>query len=252
MKIFSSEVAHNYDTYTFAYANYAELEAGDHLADIYALGYLPYSGSRGIKNTLYMARSARVLLKEFVITSENRRIAKKFDGRFSKERVPIGECTMDETFYDFCLTYFKERHGERAMPRERLEFILHNSFISHIIVYKDGEQIVAYVFEMRDGSAGHYWYSFYELSLVRQSLGLWLMLDCIRDAKDAGLEHYYLGTVYGEKALYKTNFEPLEWWDGEHWSGDVGLLRQRGRSDAPRAVAPMDAWKEGKDFFSAW
>jgi hypothetical protein len=57
--------------------------------------------------------------------------------------------------------------------------------------------------------------------------------------------------VYGEKALYKTNFEPLEWWNGEEWRSDIKQLKERGRSDGPRAVAPMDAWKEGKSFFSA-
>lgn len=249
MKFFSSEVAHNYGTYTFAYAQYAELESGDQLSEAYAKGYLPYSGSKDIHNTLYMARSARVDLKNFYLTSENRRIAKKFDGHFSKKRIAIGDFSTDETFYTFCLDYFKNRHGEQAMPLERLQFILQSPFLSHIIVYTEGVKIVAYVFEMRDGNAAHYWYSFYELSLVHQSLGLWLMLDCVRDAKANGVEYYYLGTVYGERALYKTNFEPLEWWGGKEWHSDVKKLRERGRSDAARAVAPMDAWKEGSIFF---
>jgi arginyl-tRNA--protein-N-Asp/Glu arginylyltransferase len=57
------------------------------------------------------------------------------------------------------------------------------------------------------------------------------MLDCIRSAKAAGLKHYYLGTVYGEKALYKTNFEPLEWWDGKSWSKDIALLKELSRRE---------------------
>src|SRR5437870_4904348 len=134
MRIFSSELGHNYTTYTFGYANYGELEAGDQLSLAYNAGFLPYTGT-AVPNLLYMP---------------------------------------------------------------------------------------------------HYWYSFYDLALAKQSLGLWLMLDAVRDAQERGLTHYYLGTVYGEKALYKTNSEPLEWWDGKQWQSDVALLKERGRSDAGR------------------
>jgi len=249
MKFFSSEVAHNYGTYTFAYAQYAELEPGDHISEAYAKGYLPYSGSRGVQHLLYMARSARVELKNFHLTSENRRIAKKFDGRFTKERTALAVFDADEAFYTFCLDYFKNRHGGATMPQERFEHILKSGCVSHIITYRFEGVPIAYVFEMREGSAAHYWYSFYELSLVQQSLGLWLMLDCVRDAYADSLEHYYLGTVYGEKALYKTNFEPLEWWDGSVWQRDIKLLRERGRSDSDRIVHLMDAWKKHESFF---
>ena len=57
------------------------------------------------------------------------------------------------------------------------------------------------------------------------------MLDALRDAKERGREHYYLGTVYGDKALYKTNFKPLQWWDGKGWNRDVALLKELGRKD---------------------
>jgi arginyl-tRNA--protein-N-Asp/Glu arginylyltransferase len=249
MKFFSSELAHDYGSYTFGYANYAQLEPGDSLAELYGLGYLPYSGARDIEHTLYMARSARVLLKKFCMTSENRRIAKKFDGRFTKERVPIGQFNADEDFYAFCLAYFAERHGSRAMPRERLDFIMRSPFISHIIVYSQAGAIIGYAFELREGDSAHYWYSFYDLSFVRESLGLWLMLDCVRDAAEAGLEYYYLGTLYGEKALYKTNFEPLEWWSGQAWESDIKRLRERSRSDESRVFPHTDAWKRDHDFF---
>lgn len=249
MKVFSSELGHNYETYTFGYAQYAQLESGDKLTDIYAQGFLPYSGSPDARGIFYLARSARVVLGEFTLTSENRRIAKKFDGEFEKKRIPFKEFQPDEQFYIFCLQYFKGRHGEQVMPRERLELILNFGIISTIVTYSSGEKTVAYVFEVAEGTMGHYWYSFYDLSLVQQSLGMWLMLDCVRDAKVRGLTHYYLGTVYGGKTLYKTNFEPLEWWDGAEWSGDVKLLRERGRTDDACLVPLMDAWKKDKKLF---
>ncbi|MBC7836500.1 GNAT family N-acetyltransferase [Acetobacteraceae bacterium] len=246
MKLFSSEVAHDYKTYTFAYAQYAQKEPGDSLTSIYGSGFLPYSGSKDSKNIFYMARSARVVLPYFEMTSENRRIAKKFDGAFRKERVPFDEFRVTEEFLMFCLAYFAQKHGSSAMPRERLEHILKGGLISNTMIYHSDDKPVAYVLEVADNTMGHYWFSFYDLSLARQSLGLWLMQDCVRDAKERGEKYYYLGTVYGEKALYKTNFDPLEWWDGAAWNADIKLLKERERSDSERVASVMDEWKKNK------
>ena len=76
------------------------------------------------------------------------------------------------------------------------------------------------------------------------------MLDCIQDAKTRGLDYYYLGTVYGQKALYKTNFETLEWFNGNNWSTDVQLLKERGRTDSGRVVELTDDYKSGQHLFS--
>ncbi len=210
---------------------YIEREAGDSLEELYNQGYLPYSGTIGLHNIFYSARSARVALQQFVLSSENRRIAKKFDGQFIKERVDVRDFTADEAFYTFVLNYFTERHGPTVMPRERLELLLHSGLISTIITYSQNSHIVGYVLEVESGSMRHYWYSAYDLALAKQSLGLWLMLDCIRDAAAEEFDYYYLGTVYGTKALYKTNFEPLLWWSGEEWSADITLLKERARTD---------------------
>lgn len=249
MRLFSSELAHNYGSYTFGYAHYCVYEPGDSLAAIYELGYLPYSGSPDAQRTLYMARSARIPLATFDLTSENRRIAKKFDEQFTKERIPFAEFKKDEAFLAFCLDYFQSRHGEKAMPRARLEHILQSNFISHVIRYSKDGVPVGYVLVMSERDMEHYWFSFYDLSLAKQSLGMWLMLDCVRDAKARGLSHYYVGTVYGQKALYKTNFEPLEWWDGSMWTNNIELLKDRAHSDETRVVALMDAWKESQKLF---
>lgn len=249
MRFFSSELGHNYETYTFGYTNYCEREASDSLAEIYDRGYLPYSGAQEAKDTFYMARSARVDLQKFERTSENRRIAKKFEAGFERQRVPLSEFNTTEAFLRFCLDYFAARHGEKTMPKERLEYILQVGLISHVTEYRDAEKTVAYVLEAEDGDMAHYWFSFYDLSLAERSLGLYLMLDCLEEAKRRRQKHYYLGTVYGEKALYKTNFAPLQWWDGAKWSDNVALLKERGRSDTTRTIENTDAWKKERDLF---
>lgn len=204
---------------------------GDPLESLYDAGYLPYSSSKGVQNVFYSARSARVVLHEFAMTSENRRIARKFDGAFAKRRMPAHGFAAGDEFYAFTLSYFARRHGANVMPRERLKLLLSSGLITTVVEYRKGASIVGYVLEVESGKMRHYWYSAYDLSLAKQSLGLWLMLDCIRDAKDSGYSRYYLGTVYGQKALYKTNFEPLEWRDGGIWSRDLRQLKEKGREE---------------------
>jgi arginyl-tRNA--protein-N-Asp/Glu arginylyltransferase len=212
------------------------LREGEPLEQIYAQGYLPYSGANNSKDIFYSGRSARVVLGDFELSSENRRIAKRFDGMFSKHRIPFEQFVPDDHFWNLSLTYFAQKHGPNAMPRARIEALFTAGIITTVITYRHETDIVGYVLEVEDVSAsrrmGHFWYSFYDLRYVQQSLGMWLMLDCVRSAKERGFAYYYLGTVYGEKALYKTNFQPLEWWDGSTWNTDQKLLKERGRTES--------------------
>jgi len=232
MRIERIEFGHEYgaSVYRFGYCEYGYLEEGDRPADIYVQGWLPHTPDPAVRNRFYMARGARVLLPEFVYTSENRRVAKRFENMFTCERLAPSEAGDDlRTLF---LTYFAERHGPRVMPEARLEAILATPLPLEIIEYKKDGKLTAAVLEIGDQSFGHFYYSAYDLSLVQQSLGMWLMLDGARQAKEAGRTYYYLGTVYGEKALYKANLEPLEFWDGTSWNPDSALLKTLARADS--------------------
>jgi arginine-tRNA-protein transferase len=245
MKIFSSELGHNYDTYTFGYSNYCIREPDDKLSDIYELGYLPYSGSPDVKNVFYMARSARVPLGSFVLSSENRRVARKFDNRLTAQVIPLKEYDRnDNAFVSFCIEYFVQRHGPGIMPVERLKSILNSELIADIVVYQNAPELTAYVFEVSDSDMTHFWYSFYDLKLAHQSLGMWLMLDSARRAKKRGAKFFYIGTVYGQKALYKTAFKNIEFWDGKHWVADYKKIKHLGRDDGGRVIGLTDLWKK--------
>lgn len=246
MKRFNSEFAYSYTTYSFGYCEYAVVEAGDTLSEVYEQGFLPYSGTPDVPHTCYMARSARVALDGFSPSSENRRIAARFDNHFTKEIVPLSEFDIrDEGFRSFCLEYFAKRHGENVMPPTRLDTILGCGFITHIVRYTNAEGApVAYVFLADDPTMSHFWFSFYDLSLAFKSLGMWLMIDCAREAARSGKRYFYIGTVYGEKALYKTNFESLEFWDGNVWVQDIRKLKALSRQDAAHTYEQPDRWKE--------
>lgn len=250
MKKFSSESGHNYENYTFGYANYCIREKNDKLSEIYADGYLPYSGSPEAKNIFYMARSARVPLDSFVSSSENRRVAKKFDNHFKRTVTAIQKFDyQNHAFMSFCINYFAARHGPEIMPPERLKTILNSELISHIVSYHNEVDPVAYVFEVSDAKMTHFWFSFYDLSLAHQSLGMWLMLDSARHARDRQTKHLYVGTVYGQKALYKTAFRNLEYWDGNEWTAGIKKIKKMGRDDSHRTTGLIDLWKKERKPF---
>lgn len=250
MRKFSSEFIHNYKKYSFGYANYCLKEKNDKISDIYNSGYLPYSGSPGIKNVFYMARSARVPLKSFSLTSENRRVARKFDEEFSCKLFPIKDFNIkNKEFISFCAEYFVKRHGPLLMPKERILTILQSGLITHIVAYYKNAQPRAYVFEVSDDLMTHFWFSFYDLSYIHQSLGMWLMLNSARMAKERGIKYFYTGTVYGEKALYKTAFKNVEHWNGDAWVCDIKKLKALSRTDNDRTIHLIDAWKNDMEIY---
>ncbi|MFH0845829.1 MAG: GNAT family N-acetyltransferase [Patescibacteria group bacterium] len=246
MKEFKSEFIHSYSTYSFGYCDYAIKEKKDKLSEIYEKGFLPFSGKENIKNTLYMARSARLRLKDFSLNSENRRVLRKFENQFSFEKIPLEKFDIkDKIFIKFCLNYFEKRHGKEIMPENRLKTILKADFITHINKYKDEQgKIIAYVFEVSDEKMTHFWFSFFDLDYAYKSLGMWLMIDMVLRAQAEKKKYFYVGTVYGEKALYKTNFDYLEYWNGNEWIENKKRLRQRSREDQERDGNFIDEWKE--------
>ncbi len=244
MKIFQSELVHAYNSYSFGYCNYLVSEETDSVSHIYNLGYLPYSGAQNVENIFYMARSLRVSLEGWELNSENRRINKRFLDLLERKVVPFHEFNWhDETFIQFCLDYFANRHGANIMPRERLLYILQSRLITEIVVYSHAGKDIGYVYVVTDANMAHFWYSFYDLSYANQSLGLWLMIDVLAWSQETGKNHVYLGTAYGEKGLYKTNFNNLEYWNGRDWVSNIGLLKERCRNDEDRVVTASDEWK---------
>lgn len=233
MKIYRQEFVHDYKSYLFGYTLHALREENDLIDDLYKNGFLPYTGNINTKNNYYMARSCRIDLEKFTISSENKRVQKKISsGDINKKKLPAANYIDDEGFFNFCLEYFAKRHGENIFSKERLHLVLSFSKEVNVIKYENNNgEALAYVIETEGMDIAQYWFSFYDLNSALQSFGIWLMLDCIITAKEKKLKYYYLGTVYGEKALYKTNFKALEFWDGNSWQQNIPYLKELARRD---------------------
>lgn len=241
MKRIFKEFAHDYSTYSFGYTQNCVREEGDSIPEIYAQGFLPRSNDEDSRQIFYMARSTRVPLDSFSLSSENRRILKKFVDKLVRKESSVQDFnTKDKHFRKLCLEYFTKRHGERVMSEERFDRILKSKSLTHIVSYSMDDNDVAYVFKVSAEDVEHFWFSFYDMKFAKDSLGLWLMTDCVLKAKEQGKKYMYLGTLYGEKALYKTAFENIEHWDGERWVGDKKALKALARSDEVRSISKAD------------
>ena len=252
MRFFSSELGHEYaKTYTFGYCNYGVLEPGDDISDMYASGYLPYSGSPESKGMFYMARSARIYLPEFELNSECRRVAKKFDGTFSRKAVPLRDFDVTEEFITFWLDYFARAHGPSVVSRERVKLWLDFGIITHIGIYKDeSDNVAAYTLEVADDVITHDWYQSWSREYDKSSLGMWLLIDIARTTKARGAQYYYCGTAYSENS-YKSNLPALEFWNGTEWNKDTNnkRLNERLKTDGQRQVSFLDEWKQKHPLF---
>lgn len=253
MKCFSSEFAHNYGSYSFGYCNYCEYEDGDALNAVYDKGYLPYSGSADVWRTFYMARSARIALSTWEPNSENRRVLRTHDGELTRTVHARANFMVTDAFTDFCLSYFERHHGTHTMPRERFLHILDEPALTHIVEYTKDGALAGYVFLVEDERMSHVWFYFYAPEFTKASFGMWFLLNEAREAQADGKKHFYIGTTYGDKSRYKTNFANLEFWDGAQWLQDKHNreVKERINNDHLELVDSMDAFKKTreKNFF---
>jgi hypothetical protein len=245
MKIVFSEDLTEYTTYTFSYAVYCIQEQPGENADIYARGFLPYTGNTALTgNIFYLARSVRVDLRQFEDTSENRRVNRKVVelGITVIPTEKAGFETENPSFISFCTDYAEERFLGGVMDEQRLRYVLSRDSLSHIFTFRSTEQIVGYVFTFLNQDILHYWYAFFDTAYLKtHALGKWMMWRMLRWAKDEGRQYVYLGTCYKEKALYKIrNHKGIEFFDGVGWNRDVKLLKHLCKADENGHLRPYD------------
>lgn len=256
MKIFFSEYKNDYATYTFSYAPYCKIESPSDLSNAYAQGFLPYSGDTTLAaDIFYLARSIRINLKNFADTSENRRIDRKIaELNIDMQLVEKSEALINtEEFLNFCLRNADERFSAGSMNLERMRYIAHRSYFTHLFIFKTAEKVLGYVFAVLENDMLHYWFGFYDTDFSHFSIGKWMMWRTIKWAEAQKLNHVYLGTAYFSKALYKVrDHKGIEFFDGIGWNADTKLLKTLCENDDNTAEIKSDAFKRlesENDFF---
>jgi hypothetical protein len=54
---------------------------------------------------------------------------------------------------------------------------------------------------------------------------MFMMTSAVMEFAARGVKHLYLGTCYSERALYKTQFAGVEFFNGLRWSQDLEELK---------------------------
>lgn len=161
--------------------------------------------------------SVRVCVKDFVPSKSFRRIAERNCDVIGRMR----ENRADTEHYALFRTYLDSRHSNGGMAdMSVLDFamMVEDSHVeSRMVEYSrpggcDGEDLIAVCLTdiLSDGLSMVY--SFYNPGEARRSLGTYMILDHIDQARRLGLPHVYLGYwIEGSRKMeYKARFLPQE------------------------------------------
>ncbi len=224
MKLLFSEAGFDYARYFYPYVIWALPEPGETPADFYERGFLP---STPRLDRFYLCRNLRVVLSRFSPTSENRRILRKGAG-ISGRLVPRAEFAYTPERRAAWRAFAEARFGPGVMSEERLDALMAGRVITHLLHFteeetgRDAGTVLMYVEPPR---VAHYYYAFYNLDHFRRSLGLYMMTWAVRYFREHGLNCLHLGTCYSRRALYKTQFPGVEFFNGNVWSDNLDELK---------------------------
>lgn len=237
MKVLCSELDPDYSRYRYPYVVWAFPEPGETPADVYAAGFHP--ASPGL-DRFTLCRHLRVPLPGFQPSSENRRILRKGAG--------LRLALVDRAAFAFTparreawLAFAAERFGVGVMTGERLDGLMSGAVVTHLLVCLDeganGAEVGHVLLYAEAPRMVHYYYAFYDRRHPNPNLGLYLMTSAVVMFRDAGVRHLYLGTCYSERALYKTQFAGIEFFNGVVWSSRLEELKYLVRRE--RGVRPL-------------
>ncbi len=250
MKLVFSEHVSDYDHYVFPYAIWGFPEPGETPAQMFDAGFLP--SSRNL-DRFYLCRHIRVDLAQFKPSSENRRVLRKGEG-ITFRLVPRAEYDFTPERRAFFKNYADIRFGKDTMSFERLDALFASPIISHLLVFTDsqtGAEVGTATLYLEGDALAFYYYAFYDLNYFQRNLGLFLMTTAVAEFARRGTKHLYLGTCYSENALYKTQFEGAEFFNGFHWSHNLKELKYLLQRDKPGADKHLVETAEFQQLFYA-
>jgi arginyl-tRNA--protein-N-Asp/Glu arginylyltransferase len=224
MILLLSETRSDYSRYLYPYVIWAAPEPGDRPSDFFRRGFLPASPQL---DRYYLCRNLRVDLRRFKASSENRRILRKGQGIVS-QLIPRANFDYSAARQKAWKAYADERFGEDIMSFARLDRLMQNPVISHLLLYTDtatGREVGTALLFLEPPQVTYYYYAFYDLAYLSRSLGMYMMTAAVESFARQGFAWFHLGTCYSERALYKTQFAGVQFFNGFHWSSNLDELK---------------------------
>ncbi len=233
MKLLFSEAGPDYAHYLYPYVVWGFLEPGETPADAFAAGFLPATPQL---ERFYLVRQLRVPLAEWKPNTENRRVLRKAES-LRCELIPRAEFDYSAARREAWLAFAETKFGAGVMPGERLDRLMNGRVISHLLLFTDiatGEEAGTALLFLEAPRLAFYYYAFYRLTPETKHVGMAMMTRAVEHFAQGGYGHLHLGTCYSERALYKAQFEPLEFFNGFRWSRNLDELKHLIRT------APVD------------
>ena len=184
------------------------------IQDNYQNGLLPQRNQAGV---FYFDSSCRSNLKNFQLSSENRRILKKTES-YSFQKIPLSEFSFTLDIQKQIFSWIKILGWD--FPISSVKIIFTNHLFNTLYIWKNeiGE-IVAYSICYFDTQISHIAYVFYNPNISHQELPIRLSLQCIIDSQKQNLKYCYLGRFNRDSKLgyYKRNFPGFEYFANNQW-----------------------------------
>jgi arginyl-tRNA--protein-N-Asp/Glu arginylyltransferase len=247
MKLLFSECKSDYGHYVYPYAIWAIPEPGETPAQFFDRGFMP--GTPNLER-FYLCRHLRVDLKNFQHSSENRRILRKGAG-VTGTLIPRAQFDYTPARRETYRAYADERWGRGIMSEQRLDGLFDGKVVSHVLLFRDssGAEVGVAVLYVEEPAMAFYYYAFYDLAWMKRSLGMFMMTWAVDFFAQHGFRHLYLGTCYSERALYKTQFAEVEFFNGFRWSTDLEELKHLIRREQSPVHNHLLATPEFRDQF---
>lgn len=224
MKLVFSETRSDYGQYLYPYVIWASPEAGERPTDFFRLGFLPASPQM---DRYYLCRNLRLPLTGWRPSAENRRILRKGDGIVA-ELVPRAAFDYSPARRESWKAFADQRFGDNVMSFARLDALMAAPVISHLLHFRErdtGAELGTALLFLAEPDLAYYYYAFYDLDRLNRNLGMFMMTEAVRLFAERGVAHLHLGTCYSTRALYKTQFAGIEFFNGVRWSGDLEELK---------------------------
>lgn len=224
MKLFFSEFKPDYQKYHFPYQVWLLKEENDEIEKIYENGFLPI---RSIPNVYYLARSLRVDLSMFELSSENRRILRKTED-FESDLMPLSEFNYTPQIQKFCKDFMVQKFGKSSVTAAGIRSIFKKGIYNYVFVWKErlAQKNIGYAICFISSNLVQYAHAFYDLAYFKKSLGARMILEAVIWAKETGKKYIYLGTCYDKGALYKTELKGVEFFNGFRWTDNLEELKE--------------------------
>jgi len=200
----------------------------DKIETMYENGYV---FTRIDKGVMQQTRSLRIVIANFELSSENKRILKKIPD------LAIKILTLPLSDYDYSIgkiakDFYETKFGRGIMSVQKVKEMLTDTEKSNfnlLLNFQDGSRSKNNKSDLGTGfaicysspSIIHYSYPFYDLNDCSKDMGLAMMVKAVQYAKNNGFKYLYLGSLQRPTDVYKLQFSGLEWFDGKIWNKDL-------------------------------